>query len=613
MSTQDKDPRGKKDTPSESNESHSDSEVEKAEENLDHLKLQERSSKEEDSDESRSSFPSNQERTIVSEEGPQTVPIAKSWKLKESHEPFSDVQSDPGPQASCGFDLQEEKNVESKGFSESTESVTAESTPSYVSPPPTESLLDPPPIPPRREGLLQNMPPPIPPKRYDLIRKLWHQSSSKSEGTPTLEGIASIVSEEATCSGGSGNFQEGQPSNVVPYLVRDLVRDISEASDSNISDIPDEYQETSSEIPVTPHTSSLSSTSTTSSTSSIGSIEQHSVPLLRKVADEWGVGPSLGVVSAKQFGFAEGKQSGLAGDEHPASEPLEALLFRRQQDLDESTLCAHLPKESQEVRDLEEAENAAIALKKDEERIEFSDSGAGSPSERRETSKHEVVPSAEGERIIRKTNDPLQSSHELTCRASSETKDSKVSPKPQTSRKSWQKPGLLRSMQLPPVKSMDIDLVEEVDPISPRRAPSPELMETGGNDESPKKMKITADETGLSELNPVLKSGDQSNIAEAEGASKGEEPTLERKARKSKRPDTKLTSSPPSDELQDSSPKKPETYRPPKKAKSDSESKKTRRTRHDSSNIPESVGPGYLHESQPSTSDGSSDEMETGL
>ncbi|KAF8789361.1 hypothetical protein HNY73_007302 [Argiope bruennichi] len=479
MSSDDKIPLLKKNTSSESSESQSDSEVDKAEENLEHLKLQERLVKEDCSIESRSSDSSIQERNTESTDVPKTVPI------EESRLPSADVKSDPAPKTVRAFDLQKEKTVEAQRVGENTE--TTESTAPFIqSPRKSES--------PDMSGA-----PLIPPRKRDITHKLLlsegsPSNSSASDRQNTLSGIASIVSEVASYSGEeipydeSANFQEGQPSNDAPGSERLL----SEASDSNISDIPDEYQEPP---PLTP----------TDSTSYREYGDQPTVALFQGEEDDMRVCTSLGIVSSK-----ESELEYL----HTTSELSEAHLFSREQDIDKMTRCEREPKgNEQELRELEEMQTAAIGLQTEEERIKLSDFGASSPSDRRCPSKYEAGKS---------------SGEKLHCTELSEMKGSNVSPKLQTDKKA-----------------------------------------------------------GSKEEEPTFK-----------------KEVLQRKAKKCKRPDAKLTNSPPSDEIQGSS---------TKKARPDLELKRTRRTRHDRNITEGSVGPDCLHESDSSPSDGSPDEEETSL
>ncbi|XP_055924468.1 uncharacterized protein LOC129956565 [Argiope bruennichi] len=562
---------------SESSESHSESGVEKAEENLEHLQLQERLVKGNWYVESSSSDSSIQERNTESTDVPMTVPI------EESRPPFADVKSDPAPKRVRALDLQREA-AEAQRAGENTE--TTDSTPPFIQSPPTS------------ESSEKLVPPPIPPRKHYAIQKLLHSQASSnnsaaSDRQTTLYGVPSIVSEVASYSGEeipydeSANYQEDQTSNDAPELGRQL----SEASDSNISDIPDEYQAPPPPTPI--------------------SSREYGEPTVAQLQREEDikVGTSLGIVSSKQDELE---------DVHPKSELSEGRLFSKEKDVDKLTKCEQRPKgNEQELSELEDMPNVSIGLQTDEERIQFSEFGAGSPSDRRGPSKYEAGQSSGGKRDISrlnpetkldveekvgsKTNDPVQSGDELHHRELSEMKGSNVSPKLKTDKKHWQKAGGLLGMQLTAVTSKDSAVAEEADPISPCEAQIPEPMETGGNDDSPEKMSTTADEsvaadTGLPESNPTLKSRDRVNISETEGVSKEEQTSkkgvFQRKAKKYKLPDAK-TSSPPSDETRGSS---------PKKARPDLELKRTHRTRHDSSNKPGYVNLGYVHEKS-STSD----------
>ncbi|KAF8789366.1 hypothetical protein HNY73_007307 [Argiope bruennichi] len=95
MSSHDNDPFKKQDTPSESSESHSDSEIDQTEENLEHLKIQEHRTKREMQDESKPLVSRNKEGTLTSEYNPLREPIAGPSGLQKPSLASSDSSSDP--------------------------------------------------------------------------------------------------------------------------------------------------------------------------------------------------------------------------------------------------------------------------------------------------------------------------------------------------------------------------------------------------------------------------------------------------------------------------------------------------------------------------------------
>ncbi|GBN20048.1 hypothetical protein AVEN_44738-1 [Araneus ventricosus] len=111
MSSHNKGPLEKRDIPSESSESHSDSEVNKAEENLDKQMIEGRLTKD-DSGESKPLESPNQVGTLTSNE-PIAGPSGLQEPRLESSDPEFKVESLSGPQ--------KEKNVESKDFDENIE------------------------------------------------------------------------------------------------------------------------------------------------------------------------------------------------------------------------------------------------------------------------------------------------------------------------------------------------------------------------------------------------------------------------------------------------------------------------------------------------------------
>ncbi|GBN96667.1 hypothetical protein AVEN_243237-1 [Araneus ventricosus] len=199
-------------------------------------------------------------------------------------------------------------------------------------------------------------------------------------------------------------------------------------------------------------------------------------------------------------------------------------------------------------------------------------------------------------------------SHSKECpdiKSSSEVQECSNS---QKERKSWQKSGLLPSMQLPAMSSKDSVIAEEEDRTSRLREQDTEFMAT--KDPTPEKIEATpgkqaAEETEPSESKPAIESSDLVGGSEAGGTLKEHEQSsevseLEQSVRKSKR-EAKQSSSTSSDEEQSSSSPKASTSRPKKRARYD----KMSRTRHDSGgSVPKSVSP---EQSEPKSTHDSSD------
>lgn len=674
MSSQTKDPLEKQDTPSESSESHSESEVEKAEENLEHLQIEERVVKEEtkgDTEEPKPLDSPNQEETLTSRsylfDDPSTGP---SELLKPRL-----TSSDPGPKdvgklidkkelqeravsENTGIKMVEEDFYIAYGPQSSTESSSTNfplpniKAPSAI---PSRLLVQKSEIPSfHYEGLPSALHHSPGSRRYDFATDSANTSSDVSE---IRSEVAEISTEGSVYQEAADIFQkEDSPSVYEPAVERQS----SEASDTNISDLQDE----SAPLPTpTPSTSVSISTNTgeqghqaylaqlqreadergvpISTSSGIGSTNQSELSHLKR----WGAVGEIGFYRPNLEDIIDDQEiseHGARGEEpQPAAECMEDEPILEGGGKQESDRLLQQERQSEESN---KAEIEACRIKQVEEG-QVSDVLEVSPSVRRKTSKC-LSDSTSAENIVSKlrprigkkskmvasksivtsrsssesTEPKSSSSDELHRKESPEIKSSSGSQDPSHSekgRKSWQKFGQLRSMQLSAVPSKDSVITEEEeDQLSPQRVENPELMET--KEISPEKMETTP-EKGVEDATKTepssLEATDQAYGSKTETTLK--EPELrfevsefERSVGKSKRPGGKLSSSP--DERQGSTPPKASTSRPKKKARADKKRGKACRTRHDSGgSVPISVGLDRLKEETSTSTPDPSDYSES--
>ncbi|GBN83531.1 hypothetical protein AVEN_114646-1, partial [Araneus ventricosus] len=554
MSSHHKDPHKKKDTPSESSESHSDSE---AEENLEKSKRGKRLTKD-DRSESKPLESPNQVGTLTRKYDPFNEPIAGPSGLQEPRL----ESSDPEFKVESLSDLQKEK--EAKDIDENIETKTVERDYDTTSstPPFCQSSTGITPSSKLQEDLSASEPSKLKDEvdymKLDInavvshfMRKRPRSPSPKrsdyvSEGAHTLSDVSEIRSEIADSSAVGSAYHDAPKSlekDQSPGSASAVERLSSETSDSNISELPEEF------VP--------SRTPSLSTPSGEGGNRAYLAEIQRE-ADARGEPMSTSSI----FGSANRSEQAhleawntpeeIGYYRHSADDPNQdvphsAILEDQQmQGLDRPFEQGQRDEEIMEAPKVPgDATSGFLPRRRQvEESVQARSEGAGSPSKRRRSSnwssdssgaekrtsekpRLRFKPEAGKERrmVARKSSPALHSSSEsIEPKSSSsgeshskECPDIKSSPevqecsKSKKERKSWQTPGLLPSMQLAAMSSKDSVIAEEEDRTSRLREQDTEVMAT--KDPTPEKMDTTpgeeaAEETEPSESKPAIESSD---------------------------------------------------------------------------------------------------------
>ncbi|CAL1271814.1 unnamed protein product [Larinioides sclopetarius] len=709
MSSHNKDPLEKQDTPSESSESHSESDIDEAEENLEHLKIEERVAK----GELKHLDNPNQEVASTSK----CEPIAGLSGVQKHHVESSDANKGPEPEFASLIDPEKdvetkasvenigtklvegesrdssEEEVEEKSVSgkagtrmEDDTSDTTSSSPRFIQSStgvtPSSEL--------EKNSSVSGSSRPKGKISYSklpinvVVRRFMYKTSRGSsssrrfdyatDSANTSADVSEIRSEIADISAEGSVYHdaaENLEKEQSPSYASAVERQSSETSESNISELQDDS------IP----SATSESSSVSSSTPSEEQGHQAYLAQLQREAEARGVpiSTSSGIGSTNRSELIHLKAWNTAGEigfyrnnaddpcrdvsdsvaqgseQQPSAEPMDDAQISGHQQIQPCDLPFGQEPNVPEVA-MSESGTRKMNVK---ERPQISSASTVSTSKRRtskglsdlrkaekgyseklrpkfkpDTSKGSLVVASKSSPALYSSSESKSSSSDESHRK--ESRGSKCPIEAQTfsksgDRKSWQRPGLLYSMQHSTMSSKESVIPEEEeDRTSPLREQACDLMETC--DPISEKMETTpekcmegvAESAEQSVLKPSIESSNKAYVSETETTLRDSEKDFEvsdfeRSVGKTKR-EPKLSSSPPSDEKLSSSPPKAATSRPKKKARSEKMPGKTRRTRHDSGgSVPKSFSLGDLQQSEststPDLSDytPSDDEKETAL
>ncbi|GBO23244.1 hypothetical protein AVEN_63086-1 [Araneus ventricosus] len=424
MSSHNKYPLEKQDTPSESSDSHSDSEVNKAEENLEQLKIKERQTKDY-SGKSKPLDSPNQEGALSSKNDLLNEPIAGPSGLQEPRQ----ESSDPESKAASLTDPQKEKDVEAKGININIEekmvegdyNATDSAPPSIQSSTgvtPSSELQEKSPVagPSRVRGEVDYSKLPFTSVVSRFMRKSSGSSSSSSrridyvyDGARTLSDVSEIRSEIADSSAEGSvyhdapeSFEEDQSSSYASAVETQS----SGTSDTNISELQDD-----SAPPPTPPNSSVSISTPSgeqghraylerlqieadargepmSTSSGIGSTNQSELAHLEAWNMAGEIGPDGHNVVDPNQDVPDNRAQG--GELQPTSESVEdepILVDQQMQAFDRLFEQEQRNEENREEPNVPRDEMSLARRIQDEERVQACSAGAGSPKKRRRSSK----------------------------------------------------------------------------------------------------------------------------------------------------------------------------------------------------------------------------------
>ncbi|KAF8789367.1 hypothetical protein HNY73_007308 [Argiope bruennichi] len=562
MSSRDKDPLKKQDTSSESSETHSDSEIDQTEENLEHLEIQEHRTKEELKDESNPLVSPNKEETLTSKCDLLSEQIAGPSGLQKPSLGSSDSSSDPISKKITHSIL--EKDAEGQDIDESKVKMAGADTDTTDSLP-QSSLSS------RAVFPFKKTTSTVLSSRFQHEKKLGHdiQKPTRREIMKPFFGSSqtSCSSRRRTYAADSANTSSDvseMPSEIAdvsregsvyydaletfereqtPSYRSALETHSSEASDTNISEILEEN------YPLT----SLDSSASISTPSGEGGNRAFIEACFREAAEReeppsssgirvtdrsdlanlqlWGLAGEMGIDWDNVDNASDSQNREIAehGDQAEESyttsesesdrlvsklQEFDTLFQRNDEILEESNMPGH-----------NVSADAACRIKKFEERMQVSNIRTRISSLQRKPSSSSDSGSAADPLRSRNRPDPMKKTKvvakkpKITTQSSSsgstepksttsddshrkdspEIKSSSESSSIEIEKKPWQKPGLLLSRQVPTTSSKDSVIAEEDEyRMAP---PSPEIPEIKA--ESPGKMETTSEKNNESDAGNV--------------------------------------------------------------------------------------------------------------